>query len=755
MNAELIQLRADRLEGKEPARKADGATAANLRPALFAGYGTLSGLRHDYPLVLLDSAAEGAFARPLMGVVDSALREIAPRGIEGERTRQQVLRLEGEIRNLVARGARGSLSGLWDRAATNLLAADSGAPDHSLEKSLGRARAALRVDGKIIDCGEKTPAAVLVHAWEVLRTARTLGFRDRANGLVQELTDILKADFSRSREGRSAENLKRAFGRLETAFDFDAMSSILTRGASPASLPESRKQRIRDVLSILQSQRFFPPAGKDGAGKRSEGTHALVFENCAAAVDAFRKRLPDMAALIKALMIAELETANRYKETKHDSFFRRFDGASLSAGDLALFPPTLVCLRDGHCDDAERAKIVDVLSSSLPIKILVQTDDILAESGISNETFYPRAGGSRLARMAVGLDGAFVLQAASSHLYRLSDVISKGLSRRGPALFSIFSGAGGTPRAGDNHQGTAPYLAAAAAVESRAFPIFSYDPNAGPDWSSRFHVGETPQAQRDWPIHRFSYADDGLQAVSEDVAFTFADFVAGDRRYAGSFARVPRAAWREAMIPLADSLQLDTAAARGKVPYILMVDDGNILHRAVVEDNLVRAARRCVETWRSLQELGGINNSHAKRLLESEKERWEREKKKEIEALKCQLAEKERAPAAAPELVVSAVAPPQPAMAQEDARDEKPPADDPYIETPRCTTCEECIRINSRMFAYDGNKQAYIADPGAGTYRELVEAAEVCQVAIIHPGLPRSSNEPGLGELMERAKPFS
>ena len=81
-------------------------------------------------------------------------------------------------------------------------------------------------------------------------------------------------------------------------------------------------------------------------------------------------------------------------------------------------------------------------------------------------------------------------------------------------------------------------------------------------------------------------------------------------------------------------------------------------------------------------------------------------------------------------------------------------SDEPYIKTPRCTSCNECTQINNKMFAYDANKQAFIADPDAGTYRQLVEAAESCQVAIIHPGKPRNPNEPGLDELIKRAEPF-
>ncbi len=93
-------------------------------------------------------------------------------------------------------------------------------------------------------------------------------------------------------------------------------------------------------------------------------------------------------------------------------------------------------------------------------------------------------------------------------------------------------------------------------------------------------------------------------------------------------------------------------------------------------------------------------------------------------------------------------------QAAEEAANEQPP-DGAYIDTPRCTTCDECIQINNRIFAYDANRQAYIADPDGGSYRDLVEAAETCQVCIIHPGKPMNPDEPGLEELVTRAEPFN
>src|SRR5690348_16858780 len=117
---------------------------AGMRPALLANYRDLTKLRYDFPLVLIEGATDGAPVRSCTHVVDAMLRTIAPPGMESEQLRKMVLRIERDIRALVADGANGKLSELWDRVAASLEAGDA-----AFGKSARLARGALDVDGAV------------------------------------------------------------------------------------------------------------------------------------------------------------------------------------------------------------------------------------------------------------------------------------------------------------------------------------------------------------------------------------------------------------------------------------------------------------------------------------------------------------------------------------------------------------------------------------------------------------------------------
>ena len=712
-----------------------------LRPALFARYRDLTKLRYDFPLVLA-AGAHGEFVRSLSAVVDALVRGLVPPGLDGEGLRRQVLRLEREIRRMVAGGAQGMLSELWEQAVGRLGREPGGA---QLTTVLTQAGSALDVDGALADCDRQLPARLLTHAWRVAQERKARRARADINALIVRLSDLLRADFVRSEAGRRPESLRAAVGGLHQGlFDFDAMSKLLGHAPSVQRLPDARRRRIEGALAALRSQRFFAPP--DGAASPQLGgpPYAFAFQRGSDALQAFHERLPAMVELVKAMALASLEADGRYAEATHDAFFEAFDERALGAHDLELFPDYLVCL-DGGRDAVEQVTLMELLSSGIPVKVLVQVDDILEEGALGDGHFAFGVRSTQIASTAVGLTDCFVLQSTSSNLFQVRHSVARGMAYPGPALFTVFSGAS----AGADR--LPAYLVAAAAMQSRAFPAFTYDPAAGPGLADRFSLEDNPQPSVDWPVVPLEFADADLQRVTEPATFTFLDFVACDGRHARHFARVPHTAWNEDMVPVAEWLSNPPPPGSDRIPYLLAVDDDDILQRVIADDRVVQAARRCRETWHRLQELGGVHSSHAERLLEREKAAWDAQKSKEIEAIRSAAAPAAvPAPAATPIIVPTEAQPPAaaPPAAVERSKDE------PYIETIRCSTCNECTQINDRMFAYNADQQAYIKDLSAGTYRQLVEAAESCQLSIIHPGKPRDPNEPGLAELVERAQPF-
>jgi hypothetical protein len=148
-----------------------------------------------------------------------------------------------------------------------------------LRDSLGRLRAALKTDGEVVDCDMAMPFC-LFRTPGGRCTTRGEEIPERCQQADHEALRHPERRFRPLEEGLSAERLKASGGAVHRdAFDFDAMSRLLTESSPKVALPESRGRRIRGLLSVLKSQRFFAPARMvtiDGVA-----SPGFVFENCA------------------------------------------------------------------------------------------------------------------------------------------------------------------------------------------------------------------------------------------------------------------------------------------------------------------------------------------------------------------------------------------------------------------------------------------------------------------------------------------
>jgi hypothetical protein len=222
---------------------------------------------------------------------------------------------------------------------------------------------------------------------------------------------------------------------------------------------------------------------------------------------------------------------------------------------------------------------------------------------------------------------------------------------------------------------------------------------------------------------------------------------------AGHLLPVPSEAWDSDQIPLSEYL----VQPKG-MPYVWALDGAGGLERAIVSRQLAMACVDRRRAWRFLEELAGIGNSFVESAVEAARKQLEAEfAAREAAATESGKSEgtatavrrvvavltsasrpattaraarpmAQPAPAA-PAAAVAVAEAPAPAPAEEASAD-------PYIESFLCTSCNDCMKVNARMFQYNAEKQAYLADASAGTFAELMKAAEGCP---LYPRRPAAS----------------
>jgi ferredoxin len=711
----------------------------DLSPALLGPYREIDTVRHDFPVVLVEDNADTPIVS-LAAIVDGILDNAAPAGIEGERLRRHVYRLETSIKALAEKKPGRRLSELWSQAGNELVRQSENSA--RLRASLDTVAEALAHDGRLLTCGARSARQIFEHAWQPLQSERAVREREIVDELIARLSEVLESERARSPKSTSPEALEAALGGEHAGgIDFESLSAVLRGTRHGRVMPAKRSKRLRVARKVLERERALLPArGGNGVRRRRDRRRAPVCESCAEALDRFDSELQRGIELIRAVRVANLELENRYREERHDRFFENFGAGQLTPAEYRALPPLLVYLNGDTLSDAEKSALVQILGSDMPVKVVLEVHQLPGSDSANAPPGTFTEWTRQIAGMAVSLGDAFVAQTAASHLPQLAADIIEGLGCDGPALFCVYT-APGQPESGIPH-----YLRCASAVESRAFPSFVYSPDRGADWASRFFLEGSPQCDQDWPEHRFSYeAPDGKQEI-ENLAYTCVDFLALDPRFQQHFVVVPRERWHANMIPVSKYLALKQDETLDKVPYVYLVDGQNRLHRVIVRRALLAFARKRLANWRNLQEQAGINNSHALRLLEQERARLEEESQHAVEGAETVQPATTEAPAT--EATPLEAAPAVEAVAA-------PDSDQAYIDTDLCTSCDDCIQRNAGMFAYDDVKQAYIKDVKAGTYREMVEAAENCPVCIIHPGKPLDSSEPNLDELQKRAVAFN
>ncbi|OAD19092.1 pyruvate flavodoxin/ferredoxin oxidoreductase domain-containing protein [Candidatus Thiomargarita nelsonii] len=325
------------------------------------------------------------------------------------------------------------------------------------------------------------------------------------------------------------------------------------------------------------------------------------------------------------------------------------------------------------------------------------------------------------------------------------------------------------------------WLLAGAALESRTHPFFQINPEKGDSSADRMDFTGNPQAELDWSRHSFQYQNEKGENISTELAFTFADYALLVPRIRHHFHLVPAGFESDNLIPVEKYLSSNHLENIKRIPFIWVVNDKAELHKIVVSRALIFACQDRMNYWHTLQELAGINNKYVEMGVQeareeiqakegAERSRLQAEHTTAIETVRNETAgevmgrltdillgmdlttpaiTRTAPPPPATQALSEAAEVSEPVVEKEKEEEEEVVFDDPWIDSVLCTTCNDCLNINTMMFVYNENKQAILGDLNSGTFAQLVEAAEICPARCIYPGKPQNPNEAGLDELIK------
>jgi len=764
-------------------------------PALLDAYRDTSRLRYDYPLFLYPPGENDGeeLVKPLGRFLTELAEQVAPGENAGRMLKDNLLRLEQAVRLALqdtdAPVAAGPLVQKQGRLMLEQLALDKDS-NEKFTGDLEKLVESMPEEARFLAYGKHPAIHLLIHVIRNEVIPRHADFRKELAECIRGLQLLLDVEREKSAEAYQPEALKESVGLSSSMFDASALSKVMHHSQGSVGMSVERRQRVEHALKTMQAYnseavlvRFVHQQGlNQEIFENIPGFEALIAEEpCLKAKQLFDQEAARLADVFAAVRVARLDMEDLYDPAIHDPWFANFNWEAFSQDELLLVPAVIALETALRVAGEAMPAFSRLLNSGRPIQILVR---VLGHANPGRSTDEDPFAHFRteLGYLGIAHRQAVVCQSSAARHEHLLHQFTTALqaTRTGLHLINI----GLRPTGQD--LGLNGWLVAGAALEGRVHPFFQLNPAAGDSFAERMDFAGNPQADKDWPVHEFSYLDENAEQIDGQLAFTFADYALLIPRLHEYFAPVPLVCEGDSLLPVAEYLLLDEEEASKYVPFIWAINGSSELRQLAVDRTLIHACRDRLNFWHSLQEMAGVRSRYLELGIaaareeistkaETETQQLLQAHAEEIEQARAEVAGEvmgrltdvlmgmdfsagaARMPAATP-APAAAEGQEQEAVAEiEPVAEEEPEemTEDPWIDSPLCTTCNDCLAINPQMFVYDDSNQAYITDPSLGTYAQLVEAAEICPSDCIHPGKPINASEPGLDELIERASVYN
>ncbi len=659
-------------------------------------------------------------------------------------------------------------------------------------------------DGACTGCGEKSVIHLFTSTVTALMQPRVKKQLAKIDQLINGLENHIRL--------RLAENLDIAdVDAIETAIEqnqsidltLTKLSTSLDEGKASQPINKDWLRWATQLIAKLKHLKWQYVEGITGDGRAALGisnstgctsvwggtfpfnpypfpwTNHLFQDSPSVAMGLFEGHMVKMAEGFKTIRMAELEIAGKYDKEEHDKFFTYFDWRQFNDEEYKMCPPVVCVGGDGAMYDIGFQNLSRAMMTGAPIKILVLDTQVYSNTGgqactsgfiaqVADLAPYGKnKKGKQEKRKEMGLISmahrtSYVLQSSQSHLNHLLEGYIDGLNFRGPAIWNIYSVCQPEHGVGDDMSTRQSKMA----VESRAYPLTIYNPDKGTTLKECVSLQGNPNMDGDWSNYTLNYTDEYGNQESMQLPFTFADWALTEGRFRKNFSIVPHEKWNDDMLLLHEFIDLPESDRDDKFPYIWAIEpQSNQLIRVLVSAEMVASTEERREFWRLLKGLTGDDDKiDPQAIADQAKAEAAQTLVANLMSLVSQDASEDlvkaisAVPTTAPTVAATASTPVAPTAATTSVAAPASQAmgghDAVWIDTPDCTTCDECVDINPKIFEYNDDKKAVVIDPTAGTFEDIVRAAEKCTAVIIHPGTPWNPDEANLDKLIKRAEKF-
>lgn len=769
-------------------------------PALLNAYRHVRRLRYEYPVILTpaDSVEGERYFSPLDEFLQDSVRSLAPGEGAARILKDNLAWLEYWLRDRMTGEALPQPAAAMFQAGAAALLEHlnlSVSNQQALAGDLDKLQARLVPGSLILALGPNTPFYLLHHVMRCERVAAIAAFRARLAASVAGLTRLLAVE--RAKASAAKADLVTGMGEGGRYLNPAGFAGVVAhRHEGSVAMSAERHGRIMNALTVLQTfsddeAEMIHLVMRPGSVVIEEGNIFRIESSddpCRTATRRYDDLARAFSGAFAALRIAELELEDRYDPDIHDSWFENFDWEAFSDEELRLVPTVVAVETTDHAAGDYMASVSRLLNAGKPVQVVMTVSAHGSPERAGKDMF--RGFRTELAWFGIGHREAVVNQLSISRTGSLVTGFSAALASARPGLHLIHTGF--TPS-----QPLHPWIMASAALESRAHPHIRFNRALIDDGG--IEIADNPSLDADWAINEFCCEDDQAQPVSLPLAFTFADYCLLKPDLRREFRLVPSGLASDSLVTVDSYLASDDATRRSVIPYLWSVDAEGQVQRLVISRALALACRDRLHFWRDLQSRAGVHNYHVDLAVEKTRAEEQATAAATREALlQAHAEELDGVQAAAAEEIMGRLtevllgldlsnaaigsnlrtdvphSPPPPAVAEvaesaDDLVGAPPPAleqaaeeeedaisfNEPWTDTMLCTSCDDCMAINKAMFVYNEDKQMVLSNPRAGTYEQLVKAAELCPARCIHPGKPLNPDEPGIEALMKRAEPYN